>query len=106
MSIDLPMNDPWADHPDHPVADWQAEVANSDTRLGYWAWVVARDEEAQTQASLLPHGTVLHRVAQPPPPIPTRAGEFFYPSPPSGPADAGPFSRLEMSYDHYRTIDL
>lgn len=42
MSIDLPMNDPWAEHPDHPVADWQAEVANDDTRLGYWDWVAAR----------------------------------------------------------------
>jgi hypothetical protein len=54
MNIDLPMNDPWADRPGHPVADWQAEVANNDTRLGYWAWVVARDDDEQTQASPLP----------------------------------------------------
>ena len=42
MGVDVPMDDPWADHPDHPVADWQAEVANGDTRLGYWDWVSAR----------------------------------------------------------------
>ena len=30
----------WVDHPDHPVADWQAEVANDDTRESYDEWVV------------------------------------------------------------------
>jgi len=29
----------WGQHPDYPVADWQYEVANDDTRLGYWSWV-------------------------------------------------------------------
>ena len=42
MGTDLPMDDPWGEHPDHPVADWQAEVAGADTRLGYWAWVAAQ----------------------------------------------------------------
>lgn len=42
MGTDLPMDDPWGEHPDHPVTDWQAEVANNHTRLGYWAWVAAR----------------------------------------------------------------
>lgn len=42
MGIDLPADDLWAVHPDHPVADWQAEVVNDDTRLGYWDWVAAR----------------------------------------------------------------
>lgn len=35
----------WAAHPDWPVADWQAEVANEETRQGYWFWVVARIAE-------------------------------------------------------------
>lgn len=34
--------DPWADDPDHPVADWKTEVANDDTRLGYLDWVESR----------------------------------------------------------------
>lgn len=29
----------WGAHPDHPPADWRFEVANDDTRLGYWDWV-------------------------------------------------------------------
>ena len=29
----------WGEHPDHPVSDWQAEVSNDETRLGYWYWV-------------------------------------------------------------------
>ncbi len=29
----------WGSHPDHPFGDWQYEVANEDTRLGYWEWV-------------------------------------------------------------------
>ena len=27
MDADLSIADPWGEHPDHPVADWQAEVA-------------------------------------------------------------------------------
>lgn len=42
MDADLSIADPWGEHPDHPVADWQAEVAGGDTRLGYWAWVAAQ----------------------------------------------------------------
>jgi hypothetical protein len=29
----------WGEHPDYPVVDWQYEVANGDTRQGYWDWV-------------------------------------------------------------------
>lgn len=30
----------WGDeHPDHPVSDWQYEVANNSTRIGYSDWV-------------------------------------------------------------------
>ncbi|MFX9054117.1 hypothetical protein ABTN50_19390, partial [Acinetobacter baumannii] len=32
----------WSEHPDHPLTDWRTEVANDDTRLGYWPWVAAR----------------------------------------------------------------
>lgn len=35
----------WGKHPDHPVEDWQYEVANGDTRLGYWEWVAARETD-------------------------------------------------------------
>lgn len=31
----------WSTHPDHPIEDWQHEVAEGDTRLGYWDWAVA-----------------------------------------------------------------
>ncbi|NLS26475.1 hypothetical protein S2M10_14580 [Sphingomonas sp. S2M10] len=32
----------WGEYPDHPVASWIADVANGDTRSGYWCWVVGR----------------------------------------------------------------
>jgi hypothetical protein len=54
MGVDLPGDDPWVEHPDHPVADWQAEVANDDTRLGYRDWTASRDNDAQTQVQPLP----------------------------------------------------
>ena len=28
----------WGNHPEYMVTDWQYEVANGDTRLGYWHW--------------------------------------------------------------------
>lgn len=31
--------DYWDGHPDFPSEDWQYEVANGDTREGYWTWV-------------------------------------------------------------------
>jgi hypothetical protein len=41
----------WHDeHPDYPVRDWQTEVANGDTRRGYWEFVdmnVTGDETDQ-----------------------------------------------------------
>ena len=30
--------DPWAEDPDYPVADWQGEVRDDATRLGYAPW--------------------------------------------------------------------
>ena len=35
---------PWGTHPDYPLSDWQYEVNNDDTRLGYWDWVAAQIE--------------------------------------------------------------
>jgi hypothetical protein len=31
--------DPWGEDEEYPVQDWRMEVANDDTRLGYWDWV-------------------------------------------------------------------
>lgn len=41
-----PAADPWSDHPHHPVSDWKTEVANDETRLGYLAWIAARQSSA------------------------------------------------------------
>jgi len=40
----------WEEHPEHCVEDWQYEVANGDTRLGYWEWVVCQIEAAENEA--------------------------------------------------------
>lgn len=34
--------DYWQDEdPSYPVSDWKIEVANGDTRAGYWEWANA-----------------------------------------------------------------
>lgn len=35
---------PWAEDPEFPVSDWQYEVRNNDTRLGYHEWVEHQKE--------------------------------------------------------------
>lgn len=35
----------WNEHPEYPVIDWLYEVANLNTRQGYWYWVLARVED-------------------------------------------------------------
>lgn len=35
----LDVGDYWGEHPEYPLADWQYEVENDDTRLSYWQWV-------------------------------------------------------------------
>lgn len=40
-----PDRDPWLEYAEHPVSDWQYEVANGDTRRGYAEWVEAKMEE-------------------------------------------------------------
>lgn len=39
----------WGEHPDFPVSDWQAEVANDDDRRGYWEWVSSKLEELELE---------------------------------------------------------
>lgn len=34
--------DYWSEDPAHPISDWQADVLNDSTRLGYWEWLQAR----------------------------------------------------------------
>lgn len=40
----------WGSHTDHPVSDWQHEVSNHDTIIGYWDWVVNQIEQAKEEA--------------------------------------------------------
>jgi hypothetical protein len=36
--------DYWQDeYPEYPVCDWQYEVAEGNTRLGYWEWCLGRE---------------------------------------------------------------
>ena len=37
----------WGEHPDYQVSDWQHEVANDETRSGYWSFVEGRIEQAE-----------------------------------------------------------
>ena len=39
----------WGSYPDHPVSDWQDEVSQHDTILGYWDWVVDQIEQAEEE---------------------------------------------------------
>jgi hypothetical protein len=44
------LNPPQHEDPEYPLADWQYEVANGDTRLGYEEWVeVKREQEADNE---------------------------------------------------------
>lgn len=36
--------DVWDNHPDYPRDDWQHEVRNGDTNLGYWDWLEHKRE--------------------------------------------------------------
>ncbi len=35
------------EHRDHPAGDWEFEVGNSETRLGYWDWVLHKIESEE-----------------------------------------------------------
>ena len=32
-------------HPEYALDNWRCEVANNDTRKGYWSWVYTQVEE-------------------------------------------------------------
>lgn len=34
---------------DWPVVDWKYDVANGDTRLGYWEWVEANKDACRVR---------------------------------------------------------
>jgi len=36
--------EPWDEHPDYPRKDWQYEVQNNDTNLGYAEWCLHKFE--------------------------------------------------------------
>lgn len=41
--------DYWQDEDEEfPTADWEREVHEGDTRLGYWEWVFSRRESENT----------------------------------------------------------
>jgi hypothetical protein len=40
----------WVNDPEYPISDWQKEVENDDTRLGYLNWVDNRRETDQESA--------------------------------------------------------
>lgn len=42
----------WDEHPSYPVSDWQSEVANDDTRLGYRDWYEAQIEAADYESQI------------------------------------------------------
>ncbi len=37
----------WGELEGHDVADWRYEVANEDTKLGYWEWAANRIESGE-----------------------------------------------------------
>ena len=41
---DEQQRDTWGEDLAHPIAAWKHEVANDDTRLGYWSWVEHQHE--------------------------------------------------------------
>lgn len=44
-ATDPDTRDPWSEHEIHSGEDWRADVANGDTRRGYWDWVDAQVEQ-------------------------------------------------------------
>lgn len=44
---DVVFPDPWTQDEKHPLCDWQFEVANDNTRLGYIDWVLAQRESGR-----------------------------------------------------------
>jgi hypothetical protein len=34
--------DYWEEHPQYSTEDWKQDVANGDTKAGYWTWVASQ----------------------------------------------------------------
>ena len=49
MQSDTAIDEIWSEDPQYPVSEWQLEVANDITRLGYWNWVEHRKEANQDE---------------------------------------------------------
>jgi hypothetical protein len=43
--------DNWGEHPEHSLEAWQHQVANDETRRGYWEWVAAEIEANDSEAT-------------------------------------------------------
>lgn len=62
----------WGEHPRFPVAEWRHEVANDETRQGYWEWVeICLEDDPDPD----PRGSAMTRPCfllsgQFPPPVP------------------------------------
>lgn len=41
----------WDSHPDFPVSDWRHEVADNNTRMGYWDWVRSEMESKESEVN-------------------------------------------------------
>lgn len=39
----------WGEDAQFSVEEWQEEVSNDDTRLGYWDWVLCQREQAEME---------------------------------------------------------
>ena len=42
--IDNAVYEYWEEYPPYPICDWQYQIANNATRLGYWDWVESERE--------------------------------------------------------------
>lgn len=51
LCVKLGFDDMWNSHPQYPRCDWEVEVANRDTLLGYWEWVAHQLEDATASQS-------------------------------------------------------
>ncbi len=47
----------WGEVAKYPRSDWKSEVANDDTLLGYWGWVVAKQADDAVQSAATPEGS-------------------------------------------------
>jgi hypothetical protein len=41
----------WDEHPEYGLEDWEYDVVNGHTRLGYWPWVTSKLDEQEEEES-------------------------------------------------------